>query len=62
MKAYPGPGKDDEENSLVFEGGGKTCARNIFYNTAFVIICYASRSWALAHSCDMSPSQIRPLN
>ena len=25
------PGKDDEENSLVFEGRGKTCARNIFY-------------------------------
>ena len=62
MKAYPGPGKDDEENSLVFEGGGKTCPRNIFYNTAFVIISYASRSWALAHSCDMSRSQIRPLN
>ena len=62
MKAYPGPGKEDEENSLVFEGRGKTCPRNISYNTAFVIICYASRSWALAHSCDMSPSQIRPLN
>ena len=50
MKAYPGPGKDEEENSLVFEDRGKTCPRNIFYNTAFVIICYASRSWALAHS------------
>lgn len=46
MKAYLGPGKDNEENSLVFEGRGKTCPRNISYNTAFVIICYASRSWA----------------
>ena len=46
MKAYPGPGKDDEEKSLVFEGRGKTCPRNISYSMAFVIICYASRFWA----------------
>ena len=58
MKAYPGPGKEDEENSLVFEGRGKTCPGNISYNTTFAIICYASRSC----SWDISRSQIRPLN
>ena len=45
--SFPGPGKDDEENSLVFERRGKTCPHNISYNTAIVIICFASRSWAL---------------